>query len=176
VVHRSVAISSEIFYRCEKRRREGLHDASSPSRGVSACLQILKRVLLPRCFVAMPFAEHPVPGAFEAIDSVLKDLGYQAVRVDREKFSGNIMEVIWESIRHCDLAIIDLTAHRPNVYYEMGIAHALDKPTLLVIHSMSDTVPTDIPFDIRAQRIFPYGTTQSLRGHLRGQLPAVGGR
>jgi len=91
-----------------------------------------------------------------------------------EKFSGDIIEAIWDSIRHCDLSIVHLTGHRPNVYYEMGIAHAPSKPTLLVVYSADGTVPDNIPFDIRVQRILPYGTTQSLRAHLKAQLPIVG--
>jgi hypothetical protein len=143
------------------------------SRIVDACLSILKRVLLPRCFVAMPFSDHPLANAFETILGVVKDCCYQAVRVDRETFSGSIVEEVWDSIHHCDVAIIDLTDHRPNVYYEMGIAHALNKPTILVMHSEDGTVPGNIPFDIRVQRILPYGTTQSLRAHLKAQLPVV---
>lgn len=151
-----------------------LGDNTNLSGSVSACLSILKRVLLPRCFVAMSFSDHPLALAFETILGVVKECGYQAVRVDRETFSGSIVEEVWDSIHHCDVAIIDLTAHRPNVYYEMGIAHALNKPTILVVHSEDGTVPGDIPFDIRVQRILPYGTTQSLRAHLKAQLPVVG--
>lgn len=151
-----------------------LNDETNLSRGVSACICILQRVLLPRCFVAMPFSDHPEPNAYDIISSVAKEHGYQVVRVDREKFSGSIVEEVWHSIQHCDLAVVDLTEHRPNVYYEMGIAHALNKPTLLLVFSENGCVPDDIPFDIRVQRILPYGTTQSLRGHLKAQLPIVG--
>jgi hypothetical protein len=38
----------------------------------------------------------------------------------------------------------------------MGIAHALSKPTLLVVYSADGSVPDNIPFDTRVQRILPY--------------------
>lgn len=157
-----------------KEELEGLLDQEHSTNGVTACLKILQRILRPRCFVAMPFLDHELPNTYETIEAVLLEHGYQAVRMDREKFSGNIVEEIWDSIRHCDLAIVDLTRHKPNVYYEMGIAHALNKPTLIMIHSSNGMVPDDIPFDIRVQRILPYGSTQSLRAHLKAQLPTIG--
>ena len=150
-----------------------LKDGGAPSRLVSVCLAVLQRTLRPRCFVAMPFASHPLANAFETMRSVAEEHGYQVIRVDQESFTGNIVEAIWESIRHCDLVIADLTDHKPNVYYEMGISHALGKPTLLTAFSRDGNVPDDIPFDIKAQRVIPYGTLGSLRGQLRDLLPTV---
>jgi hypothetical protein len=82
--------------------QDDLNDQTNLSLGVSACINILQRILLPRCFVAMPFSEHPVPDAYKTISSVLEDRGYQAIRVDYEKYSGSIIEKIWYSIQHCD--------------------------------------------------------------------------
>jgi predicted Rossmann-fold nucleotide-binding protein len=151
-----------------------LEDERVPSRGVKACLSVLERVVRPRCFVAMSFASHPVANVFETIEGVVEERGYQVVRIDRANFNGNIVDGIWDSIRHCDVAIVDLTEHRPNVYYEMGIAHALNKPTVLIVYSRTGNVPDDIPFDVKVQRILPYGTTQTLRTHLINALPGRG--
>lgn len=153
-----------------------LKDASSGSKAIATCLNILSRVLRPRCFVAMPFSAHPLANAFETIRSIAEEQGYQAIRVDQESFTGNIIEAIWESIRHSDVVIADLTGHNPNVYYEMGISHAFSKPTLLLIFSRDGSIPTNIPFDLRVQRIIPYGTTQSLRAQLNENLPKASSR
>lgn len=153
-----------------------LNDTDNLNNGLDACIKILKRVLLPRCFVAMPFSEHPEPNVYETINCIVNKHGYQVIRVDREKFSGSIIEEVWQSIQHCDLAIIDLTLHKPNVYYEMGIAHALKKPTLLLLYSKDGRIPDNIPFDIKVQRILSYGTTQTLVAHLNAQLPEVGNK
>jgi len=151
---------------------DSLKSEKNLSCAVSMCLKLISRALRPRCFVAMPFTDHPLPNVFETIRSAAEEQGYQVIRLDQEIFTGNIVEVIWESIRNCDLVIVDLTNHKPNVYYEMGISHALGKPTLLSVYSHDGNVPNDIPFDIKVQRIIPYGTLQSLRCQLKSHLSA----
>jgi hypothetical protein len=146
-----------------------LEDKTSLSNGVSACVRILNRILRRRCFVAMPFHATWLPNVFETILEVFSD-DYHVVRLDQESFSGSIVEGVWRSIRDCDVAVIDLTGNHPNVYYELGIAHALNKPTLMLVYSKTNSVPTDIPFDVRVQRILTYGTEQTLRAHLKGYL------
>jgi hypothetical protein len=47
--------------------------------------------------------------------------------------------------------LADLTGKNPNVFYELGLAHALAKPVVLVAETMED-----IPFDLRALRIILY--------------------
>jgi hypothetical protein len=76
-------------------------------------------------------------------------------------------------LRHSDIVVADLTGNNPNVYYEMGISHALGKPTVLTVFSRDGSVPAEIPFDVRIQRVVPYGTTQSLQAQLRELLPAA---
>ena len=151
-----------------------LEDKNILAWSVSACLRILKNVLSPRCFVAMPFSHHPVPQAAKAIKDIVKERGYQIMGLERKTGSTNIVEDIWDSIHHCDIAIIDLTDHRPNVYYEMGIAHTLNKRHILLVHSKDGTIPADIPFDIRVHQIFPYRNLRSLKEHLKAQLPLAG--
>jgi predicted Rossmann-fold nucleotide-binding protein len=167
---------SELIRRLQMTPEETttLENPANSSRAVSVCLQVLTRVLRPRCFVAMPFSTHPLPNVFETIRASAEDLGYQAVRVDQETFTGNIIEAIWEAIRQSNVLVADLTGHNPNVYYELGITHALTKKSLLCIYSEDGEVPATIPFDLRTQRIMPYGTIQSLKGQLKRYLPAAG--
>ncbi|MCX6904299.1 MAG: hypothetical protein NTW03_12640, partial [Verrucomicrobia bacterium] len=145
---------------------DALAETPSSSKAVSKCLEVLIRNLGPRCFVAMPFGEHPLANAFGTIRAVAEAKGYQVIRVDQEAFTGNIVDAIWASMRSCDVAIGDLSGHKPNVYYEIGACHALGKDTLLVVYSRDGTVPSDIPFDIRMQRVFPFDTIESLRKQL----------
>lgn len=152
---------------------KALTDPPYFSYAVTTCLSILSRILRPRCFVAMPFAKHPLAGAFETIRSVGEEQGFQVIRIDQESFLGNIVEAIWDSIRNSDVVVADLTDHRPNVYYEMGISHALGKPTLLTVYSEDGRLPADIPFDVRVQRIVPYGTLDTLEAQLRSLLPVA---
>ncbi len=53
-----------------------------------------------------------------------------------------------------DLVIADLSGQNPNVFYEVGIAHTLGKPVLLLSQSIED-----VPFDLRHRRVLPYEYT-----------------
>ena len=145
---------------------DGLQNENNSTNVITTCLKVLSRNLRPTCFVAMPFTDHPLPEAFDVIHSVVEKNGYQAIRVDRELFHGDIIEAIWNAIQHCDVLIADCTQSNPNVFYELGIGHALRKPTLMVVYSKEGTTPDSIPFDVRVKRIFPFGSLQSLRSIL----------
>jgi hypothetical protein len=140
---------------------------------VSACLQILNRILRPQCFVAMPYSEHSVPNVFATIRTAVENCGYQVIRVDQERFAGSILERIWDQIRQADLFLADLTGNNPNVLYELGIAHAFNKPSLLITYSADGHVPEETPFDLRAHRILAYDGVGSLALQLKTHVPAV---
>lgn len=157
----------------EEEDELGLKDRAS---AVTVSLSLLRRVLRPRCFVAMKFTGHPVANAFETIRAVGEDLGFQVMRIDQESFAGSIIDAIWDAIRQSDIAVVDLTDHRPNVYYELGICHALGKPCVMTVFSRDGRVPDDVPFDIRVRPVLPYGTIDSLATQLRRAVPAAVGR
>lgn len=64
-----------------------------------------------------------------------------------------IVRDIWEDIKDSKALLADLTNRNPNVYYELGLAHALSKPVVLVANNIED-----IPFDLRHLRIITYDT------------------
>jgi len=51
---------------------------------------------------------------------------------------------IWQLINKAGLIIADITIHNANVYYELGIAHALGKETVLIRRLNGDKTPLDI--------------------------------
>jgi hypothetical protein len=65
--------------------------------------------------------------------------------------SGVIMDDVLNGIDAADIVLADLTGQNANVFYEVGIAHAKNKPVLLLAQSLDD-----IPFDLRHRRILPY--------------------
>ena len=65
--------------------------------------------------------------------------------------SNVIMDDIAKSIRRARLIIADLTGRNANVFYEVGIAHALNKQVLLMTQSIDD-----VPFDLRHRRALVY--------------------
>lgn len=136
-------------------------------------VSLVRRCLKPRCFVAMKIGNPPMPLAFETMRRVIDRKGYMPIRVDQEPFLGSIVEAIWNAIRSSDVVIADITDYNPNVFYELGIAHALSKPTILTVFNEYGRVPQDIPFDIRIQRVLTYGTVDSLEKQLDQHIPRL---
>jgi hypothetical protein len=100
---------------------------------------------------------------------VCEDLGLNAVRVDETFGPGIIIADIGEQITEAKIVIADITPRNPNVYYEVGYAHALNKPTIMIAEK-----PTELPFDISPYRVLFYENTiggkdkveKGLRKHL----------
>ena len=68
--------------------------------------------------------------------------------------SNVIMDDIAKSIKKSRFLIADLTGKNANVFYEVGIEHALNKEVLLMTQSIDD-----VPFDLRHRRILVYECT-----------------
>ncbi len=114
----------------------------------------------------MKFADHPLANVYETIKEIVEKKGYIVKRADEEIFSGSIVQAIWDLIRVSDLIVVDITGYTPNVFYELGMAHAFGKKTLILIYDQYGKAPKDIPFDIKVERILPYGTIGSLKQQL----------
>jgi nucleoside 2-deoxyribosyltransferase len=64
----------------------------------------------------------------------------------------DILIDIWHSINGADFVIADITGRNPNVLYELGIAHTLAKPVLILSRNAAD-----IPIDLSTRRVILYG-------------------
>jgi hypothetical protein len=91
----------------------------------------------------------------------IKAAGLEAHRADDLYRPSTIVNDIWAYTRRAKLLLADLTGKNPNVFYELGLAHALAKPAILVAESMDD-----IPFDLRALRIIVYDKNDPRWGEL----------
>ena len=67
--------------------------------------------------------------------------------------TGLLKDKIERSINGADVIIADCSGSNPNVFYELGMAHALGKETILLTSDTADSVP---PTDIRAYEFIPY--------------------
>jgi hypothetical protein len=121
-------------------------------------------------FVLMPFNEELKPIYQDHIKRVATKLKLKVQRAD-ESFTPNlIMKDIWNSICTARLIIADCTDKNPNVFYEIGLAHAVGKPIILVTQN-SDHVPFDlahiryIPYSYspRGMKEFEFSLTETLR-------------
>jgi hypothetical protein len=111
------------------------------------------------CFVIMPFAKttHGKGRAAETIDAkqwghiydqwifkAVESFESAVVTCKRSPASpGNFIKGIVQDLEHSDFVIADLTGGRPNVYYELGIRHALKTGTLIITQDFS-ALPTDL--------------------------------
>jgi hypothetical protein len=132
-----------------------------------------KPVSVPRqtIFAAMPFSGEYDDVFFVAMAYAAEKNGATCVRVDKEEFSGDVIDKIRSLIRQSSAIICDLSEARPNVLYETGFAHALEKPT---IHICS-TPLSELPFDVRNWNTLAYahGRTVHLREALAARLNAL---
>lgn len=78
--------------------------------------------------------------------------GVDCQRVDEQIFAEGILSRIYAEIARADLIIADMTGCNPNVFYEVGFAHALNKPVILITHAA-----TDIPLDLKHAQHIIYG-------------------
>jgi hypothetical protein len=116
------------------------------------------------CFVLMPFGEPWSDEIYAVIKSSIESLGLQCLRGD--DLNGQIIiEDIWIKINQAGLIIADVTNKNPNVMYEVGIAHTVGRPTLLLTQHIKE-----IPFDFTHLRHLEYSNTTSGGPELKKKL------
>jgi nucleoside 2-deoxyribosyltransferase len=106
---------------------------------------------LQRCFVMMPFNSSALEYVYENIVSPIAAQFGVCERGDDAFGSNVIMSDIVDKMKSCTYAIADLTGKNANVFYELGICHALGKRVLLLAQSVED-----VPFDVRHLRVLLY--------------------
>ena len=131
-----------------------------------------------KVFVGMPFGSDDdakfkkrCDAVFKAIDAVCTDLDLEAERVDQYAGSGPIIPKIKKLIRNADYLVFDLTAERPNVYYEIGYAHGKDKTGDDIV--LIAEAGTKTHFDVAHRSILFFSNTEELREELAAHLEAM---
>jgi hypothetical protein len=76
-----------------------------------------------------------------------EEFGYKVKRADEDADPGMISDRVITDITHAELVVADLTDLNPNAFYELGIRHSTEKPTIHVAKS-----GTQLPFDNVAHR------------------------
>jgi len=113
---------------------------------------------LPHAFVVMPFGrKQGADGRWIDFNSIYQDLikpalieaGFEPFRADEEAVSGDILTDMFQELLLADLVIADLSIDNANVFYELGVRHALRKRGLIHIQSGRAYMPFDI-FNVRA--------------------------
>ena len=105
-------------------------------------------------FMVMPFTTALEPVYQDHIRRVCDELTLSLARADDFYSSQSIVAGIWSAIYFSTLVVADCTGRNPNVFYEIGIAHTIGRPTILITQSIDD-----VPFDLRHLRCLPYTFT-----------------
>ena len=115
-------------------------------------------------FVLTPFADEE-RAAFETIKDVCTNAGFRCLRGDEENAGGDILGHIIRLIVKARIIIANVETRNPNVFYELGIAHALGKQTILISRSLEA-----MPFDVQTRRILIWQDERGLREGLKDAL------
>lgn len=140
----------------------------------------------PLCFVLMPFGskKDPATGVDINFDHIyetairpgIDTAGMEPIRADEERTGGIIHKPMFERLLLCDYAVADLTTANANVFYELGVRHAVRPATTLTLFASHQ----QLPFDVNFLRALPYELGEgnrfgeveqaSLRNDLAGRL------
>lgn len=119
-------------------------------------------------FTIMPFAAEFDPVYRGVIKPLAGDLQLRCLRGDEfSSTRGSIIEEVWAALNGCRFAVADISGSNLNVFYELGIAHTLNKPAILITQAQT---PEEVPFDIRHMRYIQYRSDERGLARLRDDL------
>jgi tetratricopeptide (TPR) repeat protein len=101
----------------------------------------------PFVFVLMPFSDEFREVYESGIKLACEVVGVNYGRADDQRFDRRILDHIYDQIQAAHIIVADMTGSNPNVFYEVGYAHALHKRVILLTKDVQD-----IPFDLKDHR------------------------
>jgi len=116
----------------------------------------------PLCFVLMPFAQKRAQSGLlidfdavydELISPAIMQAGLDPLRADEEMAGGIIHKPMFERLILCEYAVCDLTTANANVFYELGLRHAVRPSTTILLFAEGGG---QLPFDVAPLRAIPY--------------------
>jgi len=106
------------------------------------------------CFVISPIGDdgsetrHRADQVFRhVIQPAVTECGYKPLRADQLSKPGLITSQIIQYLLDADIVVADLAGHNPNVFYELAIRHAVQKPVMLISEKNEK-----LPFDVAQNR------------------------
>src|SRR5689334_18404378 len=112
-------------------------------------------------FVVMSFKDDQRMVFEKGIRPAIESLGMDARRVDYDHFTGQVSARIVDLLHGAYFVIGEMSQQRPNCYYEIGYAHALGRPVILLIDD-----PSKIHFDIQDFPFIVYSSLNDLQQKL----------
>src|SRR4051812_993432 len=114
-----------------------------------------------RAFIVMPFGRKKAPDGSEIdFDEIYTGLlkpaveaaGLRPHRADSERRGGSIHADMFQDLLLAEFVVADLTIDNPNVWYEIGVRHALRSSGAVLTYALRDR----LPFDLAGQRMQRY--------------------
>ena len=96
------------------------------------------------CFIIMPFVPELHYFYLYIKSYIENEHGIRCVRADEKILTLPILDKIVENIKKSDILIADCSGRNPNVFYELGMAHALNKKVILITKDPINEAPSDI--------------------------------
>ena len=128
----------------------------------------------PKAFIVMQYTEEYNELFSEVIKPVCEEHSLEAIRADDLYTQSQVIQDIVFSIRESAIIIADITPDNPNVYYEVGFSHGINKPTIL----LCDITREKLPFDLSGFRTIFYKNKiagkSKIEETLRKHLNAIG--
>ncbi len=106
------------------------------------------------CFILMPFGKKASGNNTVDFDEIYHTViqpsvvaaGLEPVRADEEMSDGIIHKPMFERLILCEYGIADLTGANANVFYELGVRHAIKPYSTILIFADSTRLPFDVSF------------------------------
>jgi predicted Rossmann-fold nucleotide-binding protein len=163
-----------------KEARAARWEAGATLRGAKAVQALaadmadaLLSVLPRRCFPILPFSEDFKALYDFVICGAVRSAGDIPIDITRGAIAGNAVQQIEQGLAACEYAICVLDGLRPNVLYELGMAHARGKPTILLRRKGQSEATTGLPFDIGTQQVIEYECVDALLMRRLGEAIAA---
>lgn len=141
--------------------------AHNPSQSVQASYNPNTAFIL----MAMDPSQPELDDVRNTIKEVCGNFGIRALRADDVEHQDKITDLILQYINNSEFLIADLTGERPNVYYEIGYAHATGKRPILYRKQ-----GTTLHFDLSVHNVPEYKNMTELRTLLTKRFEAILGR
>ena len=118
-------------------------------------------------FFLTPFSKENVD-TYLSTKEICSECGLNLYRGDEEFAHEDILTNIIKYIVQARIIIANIDGKNPNVFYELGIAHSLGKPTILI-----SKTPEKTPFDIQQNRIIFFTNSEDLKAKLSKELSRI---
>ena len=117
------------------------------------------------CFVLMPFDKGRLEVYRHAIRPAAEAAGFECHRADDNFENGAIVAQVIRDIFLDYVIVADISDKKPNVLYELGVAHTVGDKTIIICEAGQD-----LPFNLNAYRVIFYEPTIAGGAKLRKEL------